>query len=828
MKKLFALALVVFGLAACQTEPQFDVQMGGEQEVMLTVSLPEATRANSAEGAFGNVDWNTYTLRYILEVYRVVDATTNELTTTCQRFVKTSDDLTMVFPVRLAPGYQYQVVAWADIVEENSEADRYYDTDSENGLKAISIIENDTIKWNAMDETRDAYTATQTISTDNLVNGVELKLKRPFAKLRVVATDITDIRKVGLEPKTATVKYTQDMYVKYNAVEDKCIADGAKKKEHEYTYATTASKYEDVNNCVEYTLFADYIFVPSTGTAKFDLTVKDADGNIINKEIGYFNTDIPVERNKLTTISGNVLTYGNGISVNIEESEEETEWPNTMAEQLAYVGIVGGEVTLTENVELTKPVVINAGVNAVINLNDHDIINTTKSETFGEGEGIIAYGNLTIKGKGTVQGSTMAVWARGNADAVVNIYGGTYKGCEEGFAKGGRSVIYASSDNTVNIYGGTFEALAADKTSYADKTNGVYAALNVQDNHGTINVCGGTFKNFNPAVPGTEPASWMQTHPNGFVANGYKSRNVEGSMTDYEVYDATILVDKANLNEILADLKTTTETEVLLKLSEDLIPEKTIDVPAGKNVHLDLNGQTITIDPEKLTPNGSSHYAFIIREGGSLTIDGNGTVEATTPAPIMFYPGGDLVIESGTFIRHIPEGYTGKVGSMFVGTKPAGGWDSTCVTINGGYFDCGYYPAVLKEVDVEKLITGEESLVETETDKAKRGQPGDNNVIRTALKDLVSKAFNRSNNNFLVYGGTFVGANPAWGDEGGMLPRTPNFLQPWSYYQGAFLKGQSINNGIGAPALPDLPEGYTITKSTHDDGRPIYTVTYNK
>ena len=160
---------------------------------------------------------------------------------------------------------------------------------------------------------------------------------------------------------------------------------------------------------------------------------------------------------------------------------------------------------------------------------------------------------------------------------------------------------------------------------------------------------------------------------------------------------------------------------------------------------------------------------------------------------------------------------------MFVGTKPDGGWHSTGVTINGGYFDCGYYPEVLKEVNIEDLIAGRVTLDETETDVAKRGQSGDPNIIRNAIKQLVLASFNLSNNYFKVYGGTFVGANPAWGDEGCMLPTTPNYLRPWSYYQGALLDGQTFNeNGIV------LPEGYTITKGTHDDGRPTYTVNYNK
>ena len=65
--------------------------------------------------------------------------------------------------------------------------------------------------------------------------------------------------------------------------------------------------------------------------------------------------------------------------------------------------------------------------------------------------------------------------------------------------------------------------------------------------------------------------------------------------------------------------------------------------------------------------------------------------------------------------------------------------------------------------------------------------------------------------------------NPAWGDEGCMLPTTPKYLRPWSYYQGALLDGQTFHeDGIV------LPEGYTITKSMNTDNVPVYTVNYNK
>ena len=189
------------------------------------------------------------------------------------------------------------------------------------------------------------------------------------------------------------------------------------------------------------------------------------------------------------------------------------------------------KVKLISDVELTEPVTVAEGKTVTLDLNGKTIKNTTESEEFGKGEGIIVYGNLTIIGEGSVEANTMAVWARGNNGAKVTINGGTYKGCAEGYAKGGRSVIYASSGNTINIYGGTFESLAADKTSYANQTEGVYAALNIADNNGYLNVYGGTFVGQNPAAPGTEPKAWNEAHPNGFVALGYKSTETNGVWT---------------------------------------------------------------------------------------------------------------------------------------------------------------------------------------------------------------------------------------------------------------------------------------------------------
>lgn len=247
-------------------------------------------------------------------------------------------------------------------------------------------------------------------------------------------------------------------------------------------------------------------------------------------------------------------------------------------------------------------------------------------------------------------------------------------------------------------------------------------------------------------------------------------------------------------------------------LMSDITVDDRIDIPAGTDVYLDMNGKKIS---------SSADYVFIVRDGASLTITGNGIIETETPAPVLFYPAGDLVIENGTFVRNIPEGYAGSANSMFVGTKPAGGWHSSGVTINGGYFDSGYYNK--NAADIEEILAGTKELEETHDDIIKRGAAGDKNKVRVALKNNCMAMFNKSNNYFKIYGGTFVGANPAWGDEGCMLPTTPYYLRPWSYYQGALLDGQEFHeDGIV------LPEGYEITRGKTEKGITTYTVTYNK
>ena len=252
-----------------------------------------------------------------------------------------------------------------------------------------------------------------------------------------------------------------------------------------------------------------------------------------------------------------------------------------------------------------------------------------------------------------------------------------------------------------------------------------------------------------------------------------------------------------------------------IQLADNIVLEEQLKLVADKEVYLDMNGKKITVSDSTVDP------AFYTYQGSKLTIDGNGTVELENPYMSLMFPAGDVVIENGTFIRNVPKGTPAdQVGAFFVGAKVSP-WGSSSVVINGGYFDGGYYDE--NAADIEALLAGTKTLEETADDVAKRGNSKDANKVRVALKNNVQLTLNLSYNLFKIKGGTFVGMNPAWGDEGCMLPITPNYLRPWSYYQGALIEGQTFNeNGIV------LPEGYSITTGTTEDGSPTYTDNYSK
>ena len=326
---------MLLGFVACQNDYHgLEVDANGEAAVTLNVAIPEditrAAGANSALGGVSNIDMSEYDIRFILEVYDDANNLAKE------RIVKYEDNASATsFSLRLIPGRGYKFVAWADFVKQGQKGDYHYNTTA--GLTNIAVNE---ATWKAMDESRDAYTTVEEVANFSSAANISLTLKRPFAKVRVVATDIKELYG-DLLPKDIEVEYLTKFYTSYNAL-TKVASDAAQTgvKSVDLSVLTYASESPKDNG--KMTLFADYMLADvEASPIQFTMDIVDNSGKTIPTI--NFNTAIPIQRNHLTTISGPILTDANDITVTIDEkfdepAEEVKVWDGESATVPAHNG----------------------------------------------------------------------------------------------------------------------------------------------------------------------------------------------------------------------------------------------------------------------------------------------------------------------------------------------------------------------------------------------------------------------------------------------------------------------------------------------------------
>lgn len=300
MRKLLAIFILIATLVGCNKQHEgLDVVVGGPVPTPISVAIDD-TRAeagkDSAKSVFENgILGRDVTMRYILQVYIDGQAAT--------RCVQYSDTTSVEFRPLLVPNRNYKFVVWADVVTKDSGVedwsnvgDNHYNTDD---LENITLLGD----WNAMDESRDAFTGI-TIKNNFECNGpVTISLTRPFAKLRIVATDKANATTL---PVKGMMEYTTSHRVAFNAVEGTAAAASLEKKTHTYSIDTYSN---DANSVSDLTLFSDYFFSENdTISLKFTIYADNAMSTPIGKE--YIIDKIVVKRNSLTTIKGEILTGG--------------------------------------------------------------------------------------------------------------------------------------------------------------------------------------------------------------------------------------------------------------------------------------------------------------------------------------------------------------------------------------------------------------------------------------------------------------------------------------------------------------------------------------
>lgn len=625
-KYLAAVALTMLAVS-CNKEQVTEVPDGQMVDVTFTAALP----GEMATKALG--DGQTAKTLYV-SVYENDTEKTHlgDLDKTA-----TFTDLKTQVTFSLVKGKTYNFVFWAQ-----AEGATCYDIDD---LKNIKISYEGAV---ANDENRDAFYATR---KELKVNGAlteTIKLYRPFAQVNFGTADLFDAAAAGFIPAQSAFTATD-----VANVFDTFNAEG--KVEGLATDKVTFAKAE-IPGGGETLVTKDgtkYLWM----TMNYILPVgKQGEKHISNVTAEFISESgdpitasapqAPVQNNYRTNILGNLLTSQVIFNVEIvpifNEPDNDIDLVNVKnVESLKALFATGGEATLAADLILDESVAVKSGKEVVLNLNGKTVKNNSNSSAFN------VYGSLVINGEGTVDGGeggdNVAVWSMPGGKLTIN--GGTYTVGAD--ANGlGNSTIYTTGGDVV-INGGTFSTAAKYRDSYwtINKQNG---------STGKVEIYGGTFPGFDPANPNTDDETT-------YVADGYVSVEKEGVWTVLpEVKDAAALKSVFNEGGVVA-------------LANDLVLDRTLSVPAGKEVVIDLNGKTIsnTADLWDVPNKFANNWSLLSVKGGTLTIKGTGTLQAKENDcyAVDVQDGGTVVIEDGTYVGNIHAVYVQKGTAEIKGGK---------------------------------------------------------------------------------------------------------------------------------------------------------------
>lgn len=279
---LYGLLCGTLMLASCSSdEPTAPSAQTVEASFSLNIAGEVATRAGNSNSSLGGAEnLGAKKLNYILALYEVADNNTLILSDFCQ--VSDRDGDGERFSPMVTLGKTYMMVALAHFGDKRNIAD----ADKAHYLKAMPIenIINS--------EAEDFYVATKTarFTVDNLQHA--LTLKRPYAKLRIVATDYPDAATIS----SVSIDYgTNTLFNRFDALTQQFSLDATGSS------TLTASQYNTSDAATAKTIIADYFPVNAdTYLSTFKVTVTFNDNTSFSRTF----SDIPLQRNALTTLSG--------------------------------------------------------------------------------------------------------------------------------------------------------------------------------------------------------------------------------------------------------------------------------------------------------------------------------------------------------------------------------------------------------------------------------------------------------------------------------------------------------------------------------------------
>ena len=490
MKKyLFPALALGLVMTSCQSDEPFAPGEGGEKQVTFTLNVPgelgtrAATGNNSGVGGLSN---NAGELSYTL----VLDADGDQ-----RKFTKTGAG-SVVFNPTVVLGREYTVTAYAHFGE------------AWDGATAIDITKH----FN--DETKDAYFQQENIKFQLNKTNKQITLKRPFGKLRLLATDyIADGNQLNTAVKNVKITYNDAQAAKFDVFDSEFEFDG----NYVNADAKTFGYYAAEDGAMP--IFADYVPAnPGDNMVDFTVEVTYTNGETYSRTF----TDIPVKRNALTTLKGNFFTASAEITVNVEDNFDNfIPGEGNAEEQLRMVAIMGGSYTLPCNIVLSEPLKVEADM--TLNLNGKTISNLN-------GYAIENYSKLTISGEGNMEGLG---GIRSHGGKLI-IEGGNYT-CSSNWSNGTFNHILKAENTEVVINGGTFDATVGGTNN---------AMINVSENS-VVTINAGTFKNVNGMIPQFAPYMFTYEKNGKLIINGgdfYGAWRFNGETATTDIYGGNFTV----------------------------------------------------------------------------------------------------------------------------------------------------------------------------------------------------------------------------------------------------------------------------------------------
>lgn len=438
----------------------------------------------------------------------------------------------------LVTGLTYDILFWAQ-----KKGTGYYNT---NNLTYIEAYYPDG-KKKCNDEDRDAfYGSVKGFEVSAIATEEEVHLTRPFAQINFgsspndwkAASEF--VKEKGLKsqvfvsgvPRFFNV-FTGDVtnrpldigiYFDYSL----CPASEDKDGSNDF------NKEKITYNNTDYAWIAmNYVFAPKNESIITTVTGSFIHDKNPNSPLTKTVINVPYKQNHRTNILGELFTGGNTFIVFVESGYENDY---TVANPIEFAFETGSSITLSDNVEISKPLVLSGNKQLVVDLNgktitaSKDLWNTEKKH----------FSLISVEDGATLtivdSNRNGSVVARTNDTYTFTVRTGGTLNIEAGSYVGNITAVQVD-EGTANIKGGHFSLAQLAPAANGGDERFTLNCIDANYKAGTakINVTGGSFVNFNPADNLAEGAGTRFVPDEGYDVTSVESETNGKTITTYTV-----------------------------------------------------------------------------------------------------------------------------------------------------------------------------------------------------------------------------------------------------------------------------------------------------